>query len=608
MSRPGSRGLVLALTALLTLATWPVRTLTPLGNVDISWQGALHLTVLQDLRYGPDVLFTHGPLGFLVAPQLWSRPTAVAAVLFAVAAQAGLIGALLQVLRRFVPLWAAVLLVLVLTRVVVRPPSETLSLAMLLVVLDLVQSRTRPAHLALWCGLGVLVTAVQSLVKLNSGVYCAVLLAVAVLALAERRLRTLGLVVVAGLGALLLLWVATGQRLTDLPTWVRGSIELTSGYTAAMAVEEPGRGWEYAVGAVLLVLVAGLLIRYWDGARLPFVVALLLLTTLIEVKHGYVRHNRHVLGFFLFVLVLPLGLRLRAAATVPRLVTSALAAVATALAAQGSLTVYLEESLTSMPRAGAQLQVLASADRTAMRQQDWRQEFRQNYAVDPPILQAIDNAQVQVDPYDTAVVWAYELEWAPVPIFQQYATYTPELDRTNAAALAEPGAPDKILRARTATIDERSTAYEAPRYALATACRYREQLLSDRWQLLERTGDRCSAPRSLGSRTISAGETVDVPEPSGPQSLVYARLDLPTSPLDALVETLFKPLEPPRIRTDGVTEDLVRANAGGPLLMRVPTTAPVGPGPGGRVDVDTLSLPGLDGTAEVEFYELEVQP
>lgn len=593
---------------LLTVLTWPVRDLVPPTNIDISWQAGLHLAAVEDLRFGHDVLFTHGPLGFLVAPQLWFRGTAVAAVLFAVISQACLLGALLRVLLRFLPLWGAILVALTATRVLVRPPSETLSLAMLLVCLHLLQTPQRPRGLPLWAGLGVLVTAVQTLVKLNSGVYCAVLLAVTVVALAERRSRALAGCVAAGLVALVLLWLAAGERLGDLLAWARGSLDMTSGYTAAMAVEEPGRGIEYAVVAVLIVLVTVLLARYRDGARLPFVVVLLLLTGFIELKHGFVRHNRHVLGLLAFLTVLPLGLRLRREATVPRLAVAGLAVLATWVAAQGALTVYLQESVRSLPRAVDQVWTLASAERTASAQAEWRTRLQAAYALEPATLAALDGSRVQVDPFDTAVVWAHELPWAPVPVFQQYSTYTPFLDEANAEALVRPDAPEAILRARTRTIDQRSTVYEAPQYTLATICRYREEHLADRWQVLRRSEDRCSEPRTLGTQTVQPGQTVAVPAASGPRSLVYARIGLPSDPRDVLLGIAFKPLHPPRISTDGVTSDLVAANAGGPLLMRAPATAPVGPGPGGRVDVSRLALPGLSSDTTVEFFELDVAP
>src|SRR5262245_30963777 len=45
-------------------------------GLDFSWQVALHLAVLDGLRWGHDLVFNYGPLGFLTVPLVISRWTA----------------------------------------------------------------------------------------------------------------------------------------------------------------------------------------------------------------------------------------------------------------------------------------------------------------------------------------------------------------------------------------------------------------------------------------------------------------------------------------------------------------------------------------------------
>ena len=79
--RPHAPALLAA--ALVTLASWPV-TCDPCARVldlDGAWEIALRQALHDGLKYGPDVLFTYGPLGFLREPMMvypWSARLASA--------------------------------------------------------------------------------------------------------------------------------------------------------------------------------------------------------------------------------------------------------------------------------------------------------------------------------------------------------------------------------------------------------------------------------------------------------------------------------------------------------------------------------------------------
>lgn len=595
---------IAVLVSLLTLLSWPVRTLAPSTDIDVSWMGGLHFAARQQLRAGQDLLFTHGPLGFLVGAQLWSRPTAIAAVAFAVAAQAGLSGALLALTSRLMRLPLAVVLTYLLTRLVVRPPSELLALVMLLCCLDLVQAEHRPRHLGWWGALGALVAGVELLTKFNDGIYSVALLTVTVAALADRR-RVLW-AVAAALAPLLtaaVAWAAIGQQLADLPAWVAGSLQFARGY-GVMATEEAGRGSEYL--QVLLYAAAVVALLAWAGRsrRKPATALLLLGAAYVEFEHGFIRHNRHVLGLFLVLAVLPFALRVSARGRVGQYALAGFGFVGLVIATQSALPVYLRDSLTAVPRAAGQLADLAVPSRAARLQQHAQRALREAYALDAGTRAAIGRHTVQIDPYDTAVAWAYGLSWDPVPVFQLYAAYTPALDRADADALTSTGAPERILRARHGSIDHRFPAFEAPRYVLAELCNYRQQRLTPGWQLLRHTDPRCGPVRVTATMHVQPGQTVRVPKPSRPDVIVMASLHLPQRLRDRLIGTVFRPPRASMIELDGTSWRLVPANAQGPLIMRSPSYAAAGPGAGGRVEIDAFRLPQLSGAATVDFAEV----
>ena len=67
--RPHAPALLAA--ALVTLASWPVTgDMHPRLDLDGAWEIGLRQALHDGLDYGPDVLFTYGPLGFLREPLL----------------------------------------------------------------------------------------------------------------------------------------------------------------------------------------------------------------------------------------------------------------------------------------------------------------------------------------------------------------------------------------------------------------------------------------------------------------------------------------------------------------------------------------------------------
>ncbi|MDR2058321.1 MAG: hypothetical protein LBP83_08620, partial [Dysgonamonadaceae bacterium] len=62
-----------------------------------------------------------------------------------------------------------------------------------------------------------------------------------------------------------------------------------------------------------------------------------------------------------------------------------------------------------------------------------KDRIRNSYpALPSEFLQQAANKRVDVFPYDIALLYAYDLNWSPRPVFQSYSAYTPVLDQINA--------------------------------------------------------------------------------------------------------------------------------------------------------------------------------
>ena len=63
----------LPLAAFAMITMWPADTLEPGAGIDPSWTAGLSLARRAGLQFGPDIVFTYGPLGYALFPSNISR-------------------------------------------------------------------------------------------------------------------------------------------------------------------------------------------------------------------------------------------------------------------------------------------------------------------------------------------------------------------------------------------------------------------------------------------------------------------------------------------------------------------------------------------------------
>ncbi len=93
------------------------------------------------------------------------------------------------------------------------------------------------------------------------------------------------------------------------------------------------------------------------------------------------------------------------------------------------------------------------------------------YEIDPETLERLEGHSVHIDPSEAAAAWAYDLDWHPLPVFQPYVAWTPELDQRNADAVASPDGPERILRQNLNALG-RFPAYDSPAAMIAMLCNF----------------------------------------------------------------------------------------------------------------------------------------
>jgi hypothetical protein len=518
----------LALTALaLALMSWPVSSLHPGAGVDPSWASGLHMALAQGLDAGTDVVFSYGPLGFLHVP-IYAFPwTTRISFAYVFAQQFLLCVLLLWVLRRnFGTLLIAAPIALVIATLCYQEPGPVIVFAVAVCVLrGEFAPRAVPWILA---GTGALV-AVQLLTKLNVGTTLLALCVIALLGLSDRQRRVAIAWFTGGLAVTLIgCWVLTGQSLAGIPEYVSGSLQVISGYSEAMGYEDPGRAWE--LWAALALTVVGLAIvmpsetRGSPRTKRALVVAWLVLA-FTAFKTGFVRHDDgHGNIYFATMLgglaALPLT-RLSRSGGAFVLLFATMLLLASSRADPARLISPIDRTQAFFDQAGT----LADGSKLNAEIVNARGRLQRAYALDPRIYAALRGHPAHVEPNEMNVLWAYQLPWKPIPVFQSYTAFTADLDARNARAYDSAAGPERVLRHATPAIDGRDPAWESPAAIRAMLCNFREVVTVAPWQVLERVPNRCGPPRLLRETAGRIGAPVPLPPWLGPRTMVYMELD-----------------------------------------------------------------------------------
>ena len=557
---------------IVALFSWHYVQITPVPGLDGSWILALNLSAAAGADHGTDFIFTYGPLGFLEQPMVVDGLLAMLGAIYLLAIRAAFAASLLWAARRSFawPIAAALALVVATIAPSAIVPQALAAVWCLVALGDEAPGWTRRLLLI---G-GPLLAALELLVKINVGLTVAAIVAIAVVALPGPRLRQGAIALGVFIGGIAVLWLVAGQGLTNFDDYLRSSREVVAGYSENSQAEAGVVGWDWA--AALLVGLASVAAAIVAGARLRTaqriaIVAIVAVLALALEKYAFVRHDAgHIGAFFGCLAVVWLALVWR-----DRGRWVAAGAVAMIAIFYFATTGERPADSLSLDRGADQLRTLLVPGERHDAADSARAAMAAAYAVDPRILERIGDQPVDARPWEVGLVWAYGLNWDPLPVIQDYAAYTPELDRTNAEALAAADGPRFILRhygfgSPSVGAEGRYINFDSPQEARELFCRFGAVVTSGQYQLLERTGaDRCGPERPLETVEADYGEPVTVPR-AGPRDAVFARIDgVDPAGIERLRTLLYRS----SIRRFGLGPARARfaaSNASGGLLISAP--------------------------------------
>lgn len=349
-------------------------------------------------------------------------------------------------------------------------------------------------------------------------------------------------------------FAAAGQSPADLGAHLRGSLEATAGYSAAMSL--PGRplelaAWLLLAGILTLVMIRLAWAEWRRGDRgLPAIAAegLILAGFLfLSFKAGFVRHDLHSLigwGGLAVAAALVVGSPAargdRRAAAVALAVGALALLPGPALVQRSLLPDYTAQPLATLRGA---VDTMAAMPQVLGDPAGWKAGAEARLAAARAALKeshplpALDGP-VDMIPSNQSELIANGLDYRPRPTVQEYATYSPALIARNRAFFEGPKAPRHLLM-QPGSIDGRHP---------ATAEGALWPLFLSHYEPAERVRDMILLRRRETPVPLPAGPPVaveaaldqDIALPAGTAPLLMTAR-IVTTPAGRLMDLLFRP-------------------------------------------------------------------
>jgi hypothetical protein len=301
--------------------------------------------------------------------------------------------------------------------------------------------------------------------------------------------------------------------------YLKSSVELASGYNAAMSIAGSNMELLAALGAVTLLAIALALVAGFNRGVALYLITIIAVPFLVSLKHAVVRQDSHIVYIFSFVAV-AIGL-VALATTLDGRRTYILAAILFTLGVLCfSYTVELGTRNAIIAVTGANAPAFAS---TALQFHDLRQElFAQGLEsstvssiIEPQIKAIVQNQPVASLSVAYSNALLENLNLVLYPVLQRYSAYTPYLDQLNADWVREKGPRFLIFDGKS--FDHRHPWTETPATWVEVYRWYNTRILGTYNLLLERRAfPRFTRFETLGHQRLASDGQLRIPSSSQP--------------------------------------------------------------------------------------------
>lgn len=516
-------------------------------GLDQSWVYANNFLPNSDYVFGRDVVFSHGPLGFLVAAQNIGNNLLFAVIfwlLLQIIFSSSLFYFLFVAKRKFqVILFTICYSIWFILSYSWGVEYQLLEVLGLLLCVSLYSSNVIKYASTLLSGvLACLILFIR--ISAGMGAFSMLVVFVAIIAISERR-KSLKLILTCGASYLvtaIIVIMVYFKSIHSFMQWIIYSLNFASGYGEAMSVI--GSIQTMILGIlVLLVYLAMVLILLKQKAKTGYAALIFVVPVLIAFKHSFCRQDGHEVIIFFFLLAFGAVLILSSMGR-KELITCI-----TGFLVILALTIPVVFKYVNPFNTNTLNLVLGKRGwteiTTLLNFNDLRQSLdKQSEAnlladrLPPKLVNAIGGGTVDVIPTEICYCPANKLKWDPVFTGQILGAFTAALDVRNAAHYEEKGAPDYLI-VEFFDIDGRNLLLSTPASWNSILNNYELVLVDDAGRLLlkkkpyDDQENRCI----IGSTYKSFNKWIDLPKTD---NLLFAKIDIQLNFLGTMAKTFFR--------------------------------------------------------------------
>jgi hypothetical protein len=522
----------------------------PLGppGIDPGWQWAVNQARAAGLVFGQDIVFTYGPLAFLMAPLDVSSNLLIANIFLLVVQVlfTAVLAALFIVDRRISTITLFAVLFVVARHQGLATEGFLLLVIGLLALLGVIEGRRLPLAAA------SVLAAIVLLVKMSLGLAALVILVVAFI-LARvlfHRSNRFALSLLPFPVTVIILGVLFFDRPGTFLRWLELSAQVVSGYSVANSITNAvsNSGVQVAVGVITVVLwiLSSVVLR--NNRRLLACYLVFAPVILIQFRLAFVRQDFHQIQFIPFALAL---IAISSLFAHRRRQVGAHVVAFAALLIVGALT----DLVDPVSRGLLPGNLLSGGSGTRNLSQllhirETRERLAAESAANLEPLRLADDVRALLKdshngvgtlPWEIQYCPANGLEWNPTPTLQLYSAYTRDLDLWSAEHYAGESAPQFIINS-FAAVGMRRQLFDAPATWRTIFLNYKIRSIG--WEpepalLLERRQE----PLQWSFEPIAHGSLVpggaSIPVPAS-DHLLFADIDLRLNGLGRFQKSVFR--------------------------------------------------------------------
>jgi hypothetical protein len=394
--------------------------------------------------------------------------------------------------------------------------------------------------------------AIESFIKFNLTIASmSVVTIFSLISVAKKEFKKPLVFCVMYVSCLAILWVISEQNISNFPSYFIDGFMVSSGYSYAMAIDGP---IIQVISAIIAIVFTMFLFIYSLIRKHHNITIFILLNSVLlflAFKHGFIRHDAHVLYFYFTYGVFFLSMYIIYKYDLPKAELGNKKLILLTIILLGAILCVVSIDVISskliVPNATRDnaawsevIPLILDESYQSQRLEKHIDFLKSNFELDEKMVNRIGNKTMEIFPYDVMIPWVYDFNWSPRPMPWSFQVFNTQIDKLNAQHfLNKNESPQEILYSYK-SIDNRYPLYDEPATFQALLENYQYVNTSNNFVLLEYNPRQdIKEKEDLGTLKTEIGNSIKIPKYD--KGYVFANIDLKFSTLGKFLHTVYKP-------------------------------------------------------------------